>query len=303
MRRLGMLLSVVAALAIGYWLLVIGLATAATNVNPVSPDHWGWNDVAGWINFYETNSVTLGANTLEGYASSTIGSISFDCATTPSGNICSAGNGNYKVANDGSGNLSGWAWNDAYGWISFCGGQSSADCPGTIPYRVLVDPTTGAFCDSSSYESCYAWNDVLGWMSFNCKPHDGEPCVGASYSVDTSWSTSVASGTFESATFDTAVAGGGAVHSIFWDGALPSPADSATVSFQVAVSNNSSGPWSFKGFDGTSNTWYEPSAAGEPATLRYDHSGRYFRYKIKLTSNLAQTKSPRVDAVHLVWSR
>ncbi len=78
-------------------------------------------------------------------------------------------------------NVSGWAWNDKYGWISFnstnCdidgdgtyegasedGGPAPADCPssGTVnDYGVNIDPTTGDF-------SGYAWSSNLGWISFN----------------------------------------------------------------------------------------------------------------------------------------
>src|SRR3989344_1819433 len=202
------IVAVLMTVAFTFSLFTFHFYLAEANVNSVSPNHWAWNDVVKWVDFYNTtDTVTLTANTLEGYASSSVGYISFDCATSPSGNICSAQNGNYKVTNDGSGNLSGWAWSDAYGWISFCGGLSSADCPGATSYRVLVDTSTGTFCNGANLDLCYAWNDTLGWISFNCLVHEADealPCT-VDYNVDTSWTASTATGTLDSATFDTGV--------------------------------------------------------------------------------------------------
>lgn len=52
--------------------------------------------------------------------------------------------------------LSGWAWSDGFGWISFNSGDSGA---GGGPYSVAVD--------SSGNWSGYAWSQYLGWISFN----------------------------------------------------------------------------------------------------------------------------------------
>ena len=96
-------------------------AMAATNMtNLMSPStSWGWNPVVGWINFNTYNDVTVSANNMVGFASSSAGPISLDCGTP---GICSAQNGNYTVLNasgTAEGNLSGWAWNDKIGWITF----------------------------------------------------------------------------------------------------------------------------------------------------------------------------------------
>jgi len=126
---------------------------------------YAWNDKIGWIDFgYAPGNVTVGENQLTGYAyNDDVGEISLDCATSPSStpDICTT-RSDYKVfRNNTTGDLSGWAWNDEIGWISFCGGQSTTNCPGTFNYKVIVNVTNGIF-------SGFAWNDNIGWISFNC---------------------------------------------------------------------------------------------------------------------------------------
>jgi len=68
------------------------------------------------------------------------------------------------VSSDSDGNLSGWAWSENYGWISFdCGTDGD---PGTnlclaSNYQVTMDPDIGKFDD-------YAYSGNIGWISFNC---------------------------------------------------------------------------------------------------------------------------------------
>lgn len=263
--------------------LITALVEGATNISSV--DKWAWNDAIGWINFYDTNTVTVNSQQLTGYASSSAGEISLDCATAPV-NVCSQSN--YKVTNDGLGSLSGWAWNDAYGWISFdCNNHGGC----ATPYRVVVDPNNGTF-------SNYAWNDVVGWISFNCSNHSG--CGTSNYKVVTSWIATSTTGTLDSSTFDTGVAGGAKINSVLWRGNLPAQ---TVVRFQFATSNNSSGPWSFVGSDGTVGTYYtvgSDTALPLSFSLHGDH--RYFRYRAILVSDQAQRNSPRVDEVIVNWS-
>jgi hypothetical protein len=57
-----------------------------------------------------------------------------------------------------SNNLSGYAWSDNIGWISFnCTDTNSC---GTADYGVNVDQATGLL-------SGYAWSDNVGWVTFN----------------------------------------------------------------------------------------------------------------------------------------
>ncbi len=275
------------------------LARAATNVSSTPAGHYAWNDVLTWIDFYNTNTVNLSSTGLTGYASSSVGDISLDCATTRSGNIC--GSSNYQVLNDGSGGLSGWGWNDAYGWISFCGGLGTAACPGAVSYQVKVDPISGIFTDSGVHRN-YAWNDVIGWISFNCD-NTGD-CATSNYAVAADWSAGVASGTLDSSIFDTGVSGGAAINAVTWFGALPSPANNASVGFQFAVATSTAGPWNYIGSDGTSASWYTGApGVTQPVQYALHNNKRYFRYRIRLTSNLAQTASPRVDDISVNWSR
>jgi hypothetical protein len=303
-KEAGVLFGVAVLLALLCWAAFGTLfsAEASTNISPTSTEHYAWNDTIGWIDFYNqspTSSITVTSQKLTGYASSSAGDISLDCATTRIGNIC--GTSNYFVANDGTGNLSGWGWNDAYGWVSFCGGQSSTNCPGTTSYEVKVEPTTGVFTDSPLGRN-YAWNDLLGWISFNCDNVNG--CGTSNYQVKTTWISTSTSGTLDSTTFDTGISGGAQINSVLWNGTLPSPANGAYVGFQFAVANASSGPWSYKGSDGTSNTWYTASP-GTPKTVDFvfHNNARYFRYRVKLVSNQAQTLSPRVNDINVNWSR
>lgn len=276
-------------------LCFLSVAWASTNiVSSPSTARWAWNDIIAWLDFYITDTVTVTSPGLQGYASSSVSWISLDCATSPSGNICATSN--YQVLNDGEGRLSGWAWNDSIGWISFCGGLSITTCPGTISYRVLINGTTGDFTG-------WAWNDVAGWVSFNCT--DPGICGTSNYKVQTSWLATSTTGYLDSSTFDTGVVGGAQINSIVWQGSMPSPVSGSFVAFQFAVSNSSGGPWNYQGPDGTANTYYTTSGANSAYVVSYvlHNNMRYFRYRITLSSNLAQTSSPRVDSVSVNWNR
>lgn len=262
---------------------------AATNISSAASEHWAWNDLLGWNNFYETQTVSLSSQIMTGYASSSAGDISLDCATTRLGNICSQSD--YKVINDGNGNLAGWGWNDTYGWVSFCGGQGTAVCPGSVPYRVLVGPTDGRFTG-------YAWNDLAGWVSMNCV--DSGFCGTSDYKVVTSWRATSTSGYLDSATFDTGVVGGAALHSALWQGSKPA---GTSVRLQFATSDTSNGPWTFVGPDGTSNTYYDAGPnISIPLVYTAHNNRRYFRYRVILVSDQAQQASPRVEDVIVHWS-
>lgn len=277
------------SLTIATWFLIYGLVLAATNISAVSNEHFAWNDIFGWIDFYSTDTVNVLSTKLTGYASSSIGDISLDCATTRAGNICSSSS--YAVLNNGLGDLSGWGWNDTYGWISFCGGQGSSDCPGNTAYRVLINPSTGVFTN-------YAWNDVVGWISFNCA--DPGVCGTSDYKVKTSWIATSTTGTIESNIYDTGVASGAQLNSFLWHGTQPT---GTKVEFQFASSNSTSGPWIFIGPDGTENSRYTVNPnVSQSIGIGLHSNRRYFRYKIILYSDQSQQISPRVDEVIVNWS-
>ncbi len=288
-------MAAVGAAVIAATLLGMGLAShmphtaigASTNISSGGNAHWAWNDAIGWIDFYSPGTVTVSNTGLTGYASSSIGPISLDCATSPSGNIC--GTSNYQVVNDGSGSLSGWAWNDGVGWISFCGGQNTAACPGTVSYQVTID-ANGNFHG-------WAWNDAIGWIDFNCA--NNTSCSTSNFYVATQWVATGTVGTLESIPYDTGDVQGAQLDSVKWEGTQP---PGTTVEFQFAVSNSSSGPWNFTGPDGTANTYYVPSAPNTPTPLNYSlyNDYRYFRYIVTLVST--PTSTPVVNNVIVNWS-
>lgn len=255
----------------------------ASTTNNIDPENkWAWNDVIGWIDFNITDTVTISSSSITGYASSGVGYIALDCATSPTPD-CSP---SYGVSNDGNGTLSGYAWNDAIGWISFKSTGTSS------PYGVTVSTSTGDF-------SGFAWNDVVGWFSFNCA--DLSICGTSNFKVQTLWDSTISDGTLISSIFDTQVTDGGAFNTILWQGTLPT---GTAVKFQVAGSNNAGGPWNYLGPDGTSNTYYQP--AGPDIHTKLDkevHSDtRYMRYKVILESNIEKTYSPLVNNIVLGWS-
>ncbi|MBI4193321.1 MAG: hypothetical protein HY536_01710 [Candidatus Colwellbacteria bacterium] len=287
----------------------------STNVDP--NDRWAWNDAIGWIDFYSTNKVVVKANKVQGYADSSIGYISLDCSSGPPGSNCSK---NYTIVNDGSGNLSGWAWNDAIGWISFScrnpetgGSAPDYSCANTL-YQVTID-ALGEF-------NGWAWNDAIGWISFNCANAGTNGCAdpGVSYRVRTSWASGgPVTGTLESSTLDTGAAQGVSFNALIWDGAL----NGGTVKFQLATSHCPNGAidapsclasigWggakvfgegAFVGPSDGSNSYYAPNGPGIPVALTApSHDGkRYFRYRAYLESAPDGT-SPVVNDVIINWS-
>lgn len=266
---------------------------SATNID--STDRWAWNDISKWWDLYITNTVEVKNTKITGYASSSLGDFSFDCATSPIGNIC--GISDYKVTNNGDGDLAGCAWNDNVGWTSFwCGDY---DCQGgnicaLSNYRVTID-ANGEFHG-------YAWNDAIGWISFNCN----EPalCGSSNYKVKTAWRRGAITGNLESAIFDAQTQG--ILNSILWQGSQPA---GTCVKFQIAVATSSSGPWNYYGPGMTPNTYFGGSCPGPNQTIKISgtdrawvNNQRYLRYKVILESNVSGTQTPTVEDIILNWS-
>jgi len=122
-----------------------------------------WSESSGWIDFAPVNGkIYVADNALWGYAyGENIGWISLNC-----GNTGTCSDVNYKVQNDGNGNLFGQAWGENIGWIDF--GTSTG-------YEVKIDGTTGDF-------SGYAYGENIGWISFNSLNGGSIP-----YKVSTNW--------------------------------------------------------------------------------------------------------------------
>ncbi len=303
------------------FLIFSNKTSAATNVNSSPTSSVAWDPIDGWWNFYGSQTVIVSGTKLSGYATSSIGDMSLDCSTTRNGSICNASN--YGVCNgksathntdgtcsgaDASGNLSGWAWNDNIGWISFCGGLNTSACPGSINYDVAVD--------SSGNFQGWAWNDKVGWISFNCDNPGSGNCSVNPYLVNTAWESTSTVGYLTSYIIDAGSTS--TLQSIIWQG---DPGLSGTsLGFEVAASNSTSGPWNYIGPSGTSSGWYNAPCSqgltggqltsgipspGVPICVNPSlfNNFRYFRYKIMLQSNLLQDSSPKVTNVILNFSK
>ncbi len=61
-----------------------------------------------------------------------------------------------KIKAGSADNVSGWAWSENIGWISF----NNTTGEGAIDYGVDIDSLSGVF-------SGYAWSENIGWISFN----------------------------------------------------------------------------------------------------------------------------------------
>ncbi|MBI3114400.1 MAG: hypothetical protein HYZ07_00385 [Candidatus Harrisonbacteria bacterium] len=297
------------ALALLYCFTVLlflgGGVALAGNMSNQPSEHWAWNDAAGWIDF---TNVTATPPVLQGYGtSSAVGDVAMDCATTSIGNICATNN--FKVANDGYGNLSGWAWNDAIGWISFwCGNIAPADCQSSN-YQVTIDGA-GDFHG-------WAWNDSVGWLSFNCD-HSGDggtnQCGMSSYKLKTTYVPGLPaqSGVLTSSIFD---AGDPvALNFVLWKGTLNGLASTA-VRFRIASSNcvngktnppacNDAGDWQYLGPNGSTTDYYVPSGPNAPSAIdTRDHNNvRYYRYRIFMDSDVFGNTTPEVTDVIINWS-
>jgi len=127
-------------------------------------NHYAWSENIGWLDFaYPGGNVSVprGAGDLNGAAYQLNNSawLSLNCAYTDS---CSSVS--YKVSSDANGNLSGWAWSEYFGWLSF----SSSTDGSTVNYGVKVATTTTANYEAGEWDG-YAWSENIGWISFNCK--------------------------------------------------------------------------------------------------------------------------------------
>ncbi|MEK7192316.1 MAG: hypothetical protein AAB646_02270 [Patescibacteria group bacterium] len=268
----------------------------SANISSLDSERYAWNDVIGWIDF-GSGEVEVTNTQLKGYtANSQVGPISLDCATGPSGSSCAIP---YGVANT-NGVLSGWAWNDEIGWISFSGSSAQS------VYGVTIDMATGIF-------SGWAWNDVIGWISFNCDNSGiGNTCASSDYKVRINPSLippppppgtggGFSSGvSLTSSVFDTQVVQGAAFNTIMWKGNL----NGGSVGFQIASSNSSSGPWNFFGPSGTNNDYYQPLEGSQmkiKATGSNHHNNkRYIRYKIFL--DVPAAPGPQIEDVIISYS-
>ncbi len=296
-------------------LIEIDRVDALTNIHSTSTDHWAWNDIFGWIDFYGTDSVEVKARYLEGYASSSLTDVSLNCnerGNSSGINHCSS---DYKVINNGIGGLSGWAWNDAIGWISFCGtdhaGSANSNCPLTqVDYDVDI-VTLNAEEPPSDFQG-WAWNEIVGWISFNCINFN---CGASNFKVTTDWYATSSYADVYSSVFDTGIALGAQFNSASVVGRKIGTSYGTGVVLQFAtdcLSDLETPPncssWKFLGPDNTANTFYQLRTGLDSQIFytnlerKYHYNDRYFRYRLRLKSNSVQDTTPIVDDVIINWS-
>lgn len=116
-----------------------------------------------------------------------------------------------------------------------------------------------------------------------------------------------ATGELTSTVFDATASA--AYNSFVWKGTVNG--GSGKVRFQLATSNSSSGPWTFRGGSGCTNSeWYDPGGADTPVEVScaplHHNNQRYFKYKVQLCSNsdcsTGGSFSPTVTDVIVNWS-
>jgi hypothetical protein len=268
---------------------------AATNIDTQGVgEKWGWNNVFGWVDMAITNTVNVSSSTVAGYASSSIGDIMFDCASTRAGNTCATAN--FKTANDGTGLLSGWAWNDLIGWISMSGTTGDGQA-----YQVHIDP---AGDNINSYFNGWAWSDVVGWITFNCNDYGAAFCSATStYKTQTSAGASPMDAEFVSSIFDIGTTTG-LLNTITWHGSQPS---GTSVKFQIATATSTAALSGSASTVFAGSNWIDvnpapaspvrltPSVAGVPVENR-----QYFRYRAALAT--PGTSGLQIDDIIVNWS-
>ena len=250
-----------------------------------------------------TTAVYVASSTLQGYASSSIGDIMFDCATTRLGDTCLTNN--FKTTNT-NGLLSGFAWNDFIGWISMSGTTGS---PSNTPYGVSI---TAAGDNINSYFHGWAWNDVVGWLNFNCSDYDPLIpgfCGTSNYKTQTGAGASETSAEFTSSIFDIGTSSG-LFNTLTWKGTQPA---GTSVKFQIATANATS---TLAGATSTvfaASTWFDVSpspaspvklsknpATGYVATGVEVENRRYIRYRAALSTEGAS--GLQIDDIIINWS-
>lgn len=267
------------------------------NVTSTPGEFWAWNDLIGWIDFYNFGNTKVSSEGLKGYASSSFGNIWLYSETSPYSN-----NSTFRVTMSEVGKFNGYAWNDVFGWLGF-----NVLGFGNYRARVLVNSRNEPDTPPSDFEQ-WAWNPVVGFVSFNCKDITWTSTTPnaycnatSSYKVATDWYSSSTQGWLESAVFDTGVVGGAKFNSITWRGEKPL---GTSVKFEFAAALYENGPWNYEGPFDTETTSLNPDSKSYSAKFDFNlfNNARYFKYKIILISNTSQTLSPVVEEVIVNWS-
>jgi len=254
--------------------------------------YWAWNDLIGWINFHDNDTVEVRGSELRGWFDSQVGEIVLNCATTPIGDICDDSNDNFGVKNS-QGVLSGWAWNDTIGWISFdC---EDIDACGVSDYGVSIEPVGDG---ENSFFKGWAWSEIIGWISFHCE-NDHDPdvagvqefCNFSKYKIQTSAGSQSSDGSLTSNVIDTGVVNP-RYNYILWQGDVVTGTD---VYVQTATAAVNTGPWNFNDLN--------LSTSGQQIRIPDDQQEkRYIKYKISLSSDNWLEDTPIIRDIIINWS-
>jgi len=259
--------------------------------------HWAWNDLIFWIDFYGIY-YNASTNELLGMASSSVGGISTNCLDL---DACATSDYQVNISSTttidyNEGDLYGYAWSPAIGWISFNCNQTGVggtnDCA-TSNYKVSMATSTGYF-------SGFAWNDIIGWISFNCA--NLSICGTSDYKVKINLESQYKEGALISSIFDSGIEKGVAPLSIIWKGLLKT---NNIVKFQIASSNSPFGPWNFIGQDGTGSSYYPLEGSSIPnesipLNSKHHYNHRYFRYKVVLVST---SEAPIINDLTILFNK
>jgi len=145
------------------WPLIAGLLVVMTSCLTASStistqQRWSWSSGAGWMNWRtsSTNGVVVGQYSCSGWIySSSCGWIHAGDGTPTNGvQYSNVDATDYGINHDGEGHLTGFAWCESSGWVSFeWTNKEAADSP-------RIDLKTGSMRG-------YAWGGSLGWISLS----------------------------------------------------------------------------------------------------------------------------------------
>ncbi|PIT92610.1 MAG: hypothetical protein COU08_01275 [Candidatus Harrisonbacteria bacterium CG10_big_fil_rev_8_21_14_0_10_42_17] len=294
---------------------VIQIDQDLTRIDVNDPNRWAWNDIIGWIDFcdeepgtgicrVDTDSPALSEVT-GGNASSSVGAIYLNCNDPDLVNGCAPPYSDWKITRDGSGVLSGWAWNEIIGWISFnCENDIDPNTPGVQDYCATSNHSV--FIVEDTFFG-WAWNDVVGWISFNC---DNLPVCPIPYKVKTVGTPPPTVATLESSTFELS-SEGASINSVMWRG--HESTDGGTVSIYIATSNCDNGaddpPLCTTGV-GWTEEWLDdsmaPYVAGQNTPIPVNRSlhadKKFARYRVMLDLPGASVDTPIVRDVIINFS-
>jgi hypothetical protein len=203
----------------------------------------------------------------------------------------------YNVNRDGSGNIA----------------DTGDDDPSTQKITIILEYDNNYI--SSSSVSFYLTRSEDNKVLHQTDWSGGEGITGPTpnpsdkYDTSTNVATSTAgqltlvdtgsSGELISSILDTGVSNGAGFNSLLWQGSLGT---GGAVKFQIAFSNDQSGPWTYYGPTSTSD-WYQPnpdvSVSFTTTGSASPQNKRYIRYKVNLSTS---STTPTINDIIINWS-